>query len=92
MGLDKNNNSRIIYRIARNNLLSRKLSSFFSALSVFLAVVLTTVISLYVTGYQHAERRILDQMQQVLYMNVTEAQAADMASDDRMEAFVLYKL
>ena len=91
MGLDKNNNSRIIYRIARSNLLSRKLSSFFSALSVFLAVVLTTVISLYVTGYQHAERRILDQMQQVLYMNVTEAQAADMASDDRMEAFVLYK-
>ena len=37
MGLNKNNNRRLLFRLAKNNLLSKKLSAFFSALSILLA-------------------------------------------------------
>ena len=40
MGLNKNNNRRLLFRLAKNNLLSKKLSAFFSALSILLAVLL----------------------------------------------------
>lgn len=91
MGFDKNNNEGLLYRIARNNLLSKKLSSFFCALSVFLAVTLASTVSLYVSGYQLAEKRMLEQMQHVLYMNVTEKQAQELGNDSRIAESVPYK-
>ena len=91
MRLDRNNNNLVLYRIARNNLMSKKLSSFFSAVSIFLAVTLVATISLYITGYKIADEKILDKMQHVIYMHVTSGQVEGMADDSRIEEAVPYK-
>ncbi len=91
MRLDKNNNSRIIYRIAKSNLLARKASSFISLLSILLVTALTSALSLFILGQQTAERRILDQMQHVMYMDVTDRQLQNIASDEKVELCLPYK-
>ena len=91
MRLDRNNNNLVLYRIARNNLMSKKLSSFFSAVSIFLAVTLVATISLYITGYKIADEKILDKMQHVIYMHVTSGQVEGMSGDSRIEEAVPYK-
>lgn len=91
MSLNKNNNEAIIYRIAKNNLVSKKMSSFFSMLSILLAITLVSTLSLFIIGTQTAEQNILKHMQHVMYMNVTDEQIQRMASDDRIEQCAPYK-
>lgn len=91
MGLNKNNNRRLLFRLARNNLLSKKLSAFFSALSILLAVLLVSTLSLYLMGYHFAEQQILEKMQHVIYMNVTAEQAEELGNDERVQLSVPYK-
>lgn len=91
MGLNKNNNSRIIYRMAKNNLTAKKTSSLIAMLSIFLATALVAVVALFIIGTQTAEQNILDNMQQVMYMNVTEDQAEKLGTDKRVEVSVPYK-
>ena len=85
MSLEKNNNGMTIFRIAKNNLMSRKMSSFFCMLSILLASALVSALSLSVIGTQTAEKNILGRMQHVMYMGVTEEQFQRMAADDRIE-------
>ncbi len=91
MDLNKNNNHRILFALAKNNLLSKKLAGFFSAVSVFLAVALVSTISLFILGNQCANQRILSKMQHVRYREVTAAQAEEMGADERIEVSVPYK-
>lgn len=91
MKLDANNNQRILYRIAKSNLLGKKLYSFFSFLSIALSVTFVTVLALFLLGTQTAEKRMLDNMQQVMFMDVTESQMEELASDSRTELMVPYK-
>ncbi len=91
MGLNKNNNRRLLFRLAKNNLLSKKLSAFFSALSILLAVLLVSTLSLYLMGYHFAEQQILEKMQHVIYMNVTAEQAEELGNDERVQLSVPYK-
>ena len=91
MGLNKNNNRRLLFRIAKNNLLTKKLSSLFSALSILLAVVLVSTLSLYLVGYQFAEQQILDKMQHVIYLNVTADLAEELGNDERIDISIPYK-
>ncbi len=91
MSLEKNNNGMTIFRIAKNNLMSRKMSSFFCMLSILLASALVSALSLSVIGTQTAEKNILGRMQHVMYMGVTEEQFQRMAADDRIERCDPYK-
>lgn len=91
MGLNKNNNRRLLFRLAKNNLLSKKLSAFFSALSILLAVLLVSTLSLYLMGYHFAEQQILEKMQHVIYMNVTAEQVEELGNDERVQLSVPYK-
>ena len=91
MKLDKNNNGKILFRIAKNNLFSRPLASILSLLSIILASTLVLTVALYLTGTEEAEQRILDNMQHVMYMNVTEEQVSEIASDEKTEMTVPYK-
>ncbi len=91
MGLNKNNNRRLLFRIAKNNLLTKNLSSLFSALSILLAVVLVSTLSLYLVGYQFAEQQILDKMQHVIYLNVTADLAEELGNDERIDISIPYK-
>lgn len=91
MNLEKNNNSRIIYRIARSNLTAKRMSSIFSMLSIFLAVMLVSTVILFLTGQDTIEKNMLGSMQHVMYMNVTEEQMQEISSDDKVELMVPYK-
>lgn len=91
MCLNRNNNGSVIYRIAKNNLLAKKMSGFLSMLSIFSAITFVSTLSLFIVGTQTAEKNMLDQMQHVMYLNVTDEQIRRMASDDRMEECVPYK-
>ncbi len=91
MGLNKNNNRRLLFRLAKNNLLSKKLSAFFSALSILLAVLLVSTLSLYLMGYHFAEQQILEKMQHVIYMDVTAEQVEKLGNDERTALSIPYK-
>ncbi|MFG6368983.1 MAG: ABC transporter permease [Lachnospiraceae bacterium] len=91
MHLDKNNNNTIIYRIAKSNLIAKKMSSFFSMLSILSAITFVSTLSLFLIGTQTAEKNILESMQHVMYTNVTKEQIQHMASDERMERCDSYK-
>ena len=73
MKLDANNNSRIIYRIAKSNLTGSRVYTFFSGLTIVLSVTFIMVITLFLQGTQTAEKRMLQNMQHVIYMNVSKA-------------------
>lgn len=91
MKLDANNNGKIIYRVAKSNLTGKKMYSFFSSLSIALSVTFVCAVTLFLQGVQTAEKRMLDNMQHVMFMNVSEAQMAEIAGDERTEMIVPYK-
>lgn len=91
MNLNSNNNHKIIYRIAKNNLLTKKVSSIISMLSILLAVTLVSTLALLMIGTQTAETQILDNMQHVMYMDITDEQLQSLAADGRTEICVPYK-
>ena len=91
MSLNKNNNGKTIYRIAKNNLMAKKMSSFFAGLSILLAIALVSTLSLFIAGTQTAEKNTLEHMQHVMYRNVTDEQLQKMTSDSRMERCDPYK-
>lgn len=91
MELNKNNNNQILYRIAKNNLLSKKTSSFFCMLSILLSVTLVSTLILFVIGGKYAEQQMLNKMQHVMYMNVTQEQIKNIESDKRTEVCIPYK-
>ena len=91
MKLDANNNRRIIYRIAKSNLMGKKLYSFFSFLSIILSVTFVGTIILFLQGTQTAEKRMLDGMQHVMFMDVSEGQMKEIGADRRADVIVPYK-
>ena len=91
MSLNKNNNGKNIYRIAKNNLMAKKMSSFFAGLSIFLAITLVSTLSLFIVGTQTFEKNTLEHMQHVMYMNVTNEQIQKITSDSRIERCDPYK-
>ena len=91
MSLNKNNNGKTIYRIAKNNLMAKKMSSFFAGLSILLAITLVSTLSLFIVATQTAEKNTLEHIQHVMYMNVTNEQIHKMTSDSRIERCDPYK-
>ncbi|RKI39074.1 ABC transporter permease [bacterium D16-51] len=91
MKLDANNNRRIIYRIAKSNLMGKKLYSFFSFLSIILSVSFVGTVILFLQGTQTAEKRMLDGMQHVMFLNVSEGQMEEISADRRADVMVPYK-
>lgn len=91
MKLDKNNNSKILYRIAKNNLLAKKSSSFISLLSIVFVTALISTLTLFILGQKTAENQILDNMQHIMYIDVTKKQIENITSDAKVELCVPYK-
>ncbi len=91
MILDKNNNGKIIYRIAKNNLLAKKASAFLSLLAILLVTALISALALFLLGQQTAEKQILDRMQHVMYMDVTWEQLEQIGVQETVELCVPYK-
>ncbi|MEZ3436007.1 MAG: ABC transporter permease [Lachnospiraceae bacterium] len=91
MKLDRNNNSGIIYRIARSNLTGNKVYTFFSGLTIILSVTFIMVITLFLSGTQTGKERMLQNMQHVIFLNITKERIEELAADERTELVIPYK-
>lgn len=91
MSIDKNNNRGVVWRVAGSNLMGNKLHSFFTVLTIILAVSLISGLAMVQKSGEKEKQRILDTMQQVMYMNITDRQMEGLAGDRQTELLVPYK-
>ena len=84
-------NSAILWHLAKNELLSRRLSSGLSIAAIAFAAALALTITLYLTGTQIQQDKILSNMQHVMYMDVSPEQFHAINTDERVEMCVPYK-
>lgn len=91
MKLDSNNNEGIIYRIAKSNLMGKKLYTFFTLLSIVLSISFVSAMVFFLQGKQIAEKRMLGSMQHVMFMNISEEQMEKIEEDPQTEIMVPYK-
>lgn len=91
MKLDANNNGGIICRIARSNLTGSKVYTFFSGLTIILSVTFIMVMTLFLQGTQIAKQQMLQNMQHVIYMNISKERIKELGADERTELVIPYK-
>lgn len=91
MKLERNNNRRVIYRLAFSNLSGKKIYSLFTLITIFLSVTFVSTLILFLLGKQWAEKKNVDNMQQVMFMNVSQEQMNSLSADKRTELLVPYK-
>ena len=89
--LTRNNNRAVIPKVAKSNLKGNRIYTFFSAFTIVLAIALLSGMILTVLGMKTAQRRILDQMQHVMFMDLTEEQYQKVEADERNEVVLRYK-
>ena len=83
--------SAILWRLAGNELLARRLSSGLSLAAIAFATALALTITLYLTGTQIQQDKILGNMQHVMYMDILPEQLQAIGTDERVELCVPYK-
>lgn len=83
--------SAILWRLAKNELLARRLSSALSLAAIAFAATLALTITLYLTGTQIQQEKILGNMQHVMYMDILPEQLQAIGADKRVEMCVPYK-
>ena len=72
MSMDRNNNRGVVWRVAGSNLLGNKLYSFFTVLTIILAVSLISGLAMVQKSTEREKQQILNSMQHVMYMDVTD--------------------
>lgn len=83
--------SAILWRLAGNELLARRLSSGLSLAAIAFATALALTITLYLTGTQIQQDKILGNMQHVMYMDILPEQLQAIGTDERVELCIPYK-
>lgn len=91
MSMDRNNNRGVVWRVAGSNLLGNKLYSFFTVLTIILAVSLISGLAMVQKSTEREKQQILNSMQHVMYMDVTDEQMKGLAEDALTEIMVPYK-
>ena len=77
--------------LAKKELLARRLSSALSLAAIAFAATLALTITLYLTGTQIQQEKILGNMQHVMYMDILPEQFQAIGADERVEMCVPYK-
>lgn len=91
MNLASNNNRNVVSHLAKSSVKTNKLRNFFAVFAIVLSVSLLTVMGLFVSGQEMAESRLVAKMQQVIYMEIEEAQAKKMAEEEDVSYLKLMK-
>lgn len=91
MNPDKNNNGKIMNRIAKSNLQGNRMYSFFSMLTIAMAVCFIAVLVLVWQGTKTEEKQILDKIHHVMFMDITEQQIEELSANSRTEMLLRYK-
>lgn len=87
----KNNNQKIVGKLARRSLQYAKMRNLFSVITIFLSVSLVSGIAFFYSCQQEKTNRILAGMQHVIYQNVTEEQMEKLREDERVEESLVLK-
>ena len=81
----------LFWHLAKKELLARRLSSALSLAAIAFAATLALTITLYLTGTQIQQEKILGNMQHVMYMDILPEQLQAIGADGRVEMCVPYK-
>ena len=81
----------LFWHLAKKELLARRLSSALSLAAIAFAATLALTITLYLTGTQIQQEKILGNMQHVMYMDILPEQLQAIGADERVEMCVPYK-
>lgn len=81
----------LFWHLAKKELLARRLSSVLSLAAIAFAATLALTITLYLTGTQIQQEKILGNMQHVMYMGILPEQLQEIGDDERVEMCVPYK-
>ena len=88
----KNNNSKIVRKIAFRSLKAGKMRNIFVMITIAMTAALISGLAGFSAGKEKEEERQLASMQHVIYANITDEQIQSLKNDERMEEMVIYKL
>lgn len=86
-----NDTSAVIKKLADRSLRAARMKTIFSLVAIALSVGLMTGIALFEIGLQTAEQRSFLNRQHVIYEQINEQQARDIAEDSRVSDSMIYK-
>lgn len=88
----KNNNSKIVRKIAFRSLRFGRMRNIFVIITIAMTAALISGLAGFSAGIEKEEERDLSSMQHVIYANITDEQIGSLQNDDRIEEMVVYKL
>ena len=88
----RNNNKKIITKLVHRSISSGKMRNIFLLLTIALSVALLSGFAFGSSVIYENEIRKLEERQHAIYHNITEEQMKSIASDDRVESIVPYKI
>ena len=71
MNYEKNNNGKVIGKLARDSIKTSKMRNAFIAVTIILSVSLLMVMSLFTVEMKEADKRAMARAQHVIYYNLT---------------------
>lgn len=87
----KNNNSKIVRKIALRSLKAAKMRNIFVIITIAMTAALISGLAGFSAGNEKEEERELSFMQHVIYTNITDEQTESLQQDERIEEMVIYK-
>ncbi len=85
MGMDKNNNRAVIYKLAKREQRANRTRNFYNGLTIALSTALVFAFILYLFGSQEEKLRELEGSTQVSYENIALSQAELLKQDSRIK-------
>ena len=87
----KNNNSKIVRKIAFRSLKAGKMRNIFVIITIAMTATLISGLAGFSAGNEKEEERELSSMQHVIYADITDGQIESLQNDERIEEMVIYK-
>lgn len=87
----KNNNGKIVYKIAFRSLKAEKLRNLFVMITITMTAALISGLAGFSAGNKKEEERELSSMPHVIYANITDKQIENLRKDEHIEEMVIYK-
>ena len=91
MNYEKNNNGKVIGKLARDSIKTSKMRNAFIAVTIILSVSLLMVMSLFTVEMKEADKRAMARAQHVIYYNLTDDQLHRLSQDSRVSYLTLGK-
>lgn len=91
MRYEKNNNAKVIGKLAKKSIRASKMRNAFIVVTIVLSVSLLMAMSLFTTALTTANKRSMEKVQHVIYYNLNETQLDHLKKDDRISYMTLGK-